>query len=98
MGDAAQVTYHLLERWAVLRADEVLQQLALTTPQVHHTLHPSLLQHPYPPEYIQVKHFTLFIRWGEPQKETKATTDKYLATQPIQTKKSTSSVGAKSSA
>lgn len=29
----------------------------------------------------------LFIRWGEPVKEDKATTDKYLATQPIQTKK-----------
>lgn len=28
----------------------------------------------------------LFIRWGEVQKDTKATTEKYLATQPIQTK------------
>ena len=59
MGDAAQVIYHLLEGWAVLRADEVLQQLAFTTPQVHHTLHPTLLQHPYQPECIQVKHFSL---------------------------------------
>ena len=41
-----QAAYHLLQRGAVLGADEVLQQLALPAPQVHHAPHPTLLQHP----------------------------------------------------
>ena len=38
--------YHLLQGWAVLGAYEMLQQLPLTTPQIHHLLYPTLLQHP----------------------------------------------------